>query len=170
MPNIERIQRTQIVEDGQIKVDVNTTTIVKKSKNPEQFIQVYLEDMKGMLGVDNGTHLKVLFLMWRDSQYNSPSANEGNVVTILKDDKERWSKEIGCSIKTINNAITALKTQSLLIGKARARYILNPKFFFKGPIKDRQQVIINYEVEEIPEKIPNEFENVDFETGEILNG
>ena len=63
MPNIERIQRTQIVEDGQIKVDVNTTTIVKKSKNPEQFIQVYLEDMKGMLGVDNGTHLKVLFLM-----------------------------------------------------------------------------------------------------------
>lgn len=170
MANIERIEKIKIVEEGKVKLDVNSSTIVKKTKNPEQFIQVYLEDMKGMLGIDNGTHLKVLFLMWRDCQYNSPSANEGNVVTILKDDKERWSKEIGCSIKTINNAITALKTQGLLIGKARARYVLNPKFFFKGPIKERQQVIINYEVEEVPEKIPNEFENVDFETGEILDG
>ena len=63
MSNIERIQKTQIVENGQIKVDINTSTIVKKTKNPEQFIQVYLEDMKGMIGIDNGTHLKVLFLM-----------------------------------------------------------------------------------------------------------
>lgn len=169
MPKIERVQKTQIVEDGQVKLDINTTTIVKKVKNPEQFIQVYLEDMKGMLEIDNGTHLKVLFLMWRDCQYNSPSKNEGNVVTVLKEDKEKWMNEIGCSLKTVNNAITALKAQGLLIYKSRARYILNPKFFFKGPIKDRQQVIINYEVEEVPENIPNEFENVDFETGEVLD-
>ena len=57
----------------------------------------------------------------------------------------------------------------MLIGKARAKYVLNPKFFFKGPIKERQQVIINYEVEDVPSS-QNEFENVDFETGEILNG
>ena len=169
MPNIERIEKVKIVENGEVKLDVNTSTIVKKTKNTEQFIQVYLEDMKGMMGIDNGTHLKVLFLMWRDSQYNSPSANEGNIVTILKDDKEKWASEIGCSVKTINNAITALKTQGLLIGKARARYVLNPKFFFKGPIKERQQVIINYEVEYVPNS-QNEFENVDFETGEVLNG
>lgn len=63
MPNIERIEKVKIVENGEVKLDVNTSTIVKKTKNPEQFIQVYLEDMKGMMGIDNGTHLKVLFLM-----------------------------------------------------------------------------------------------------------
>ena len=81
--------------------------------------------------------------------------------------------EIGCGLKTINNAITALKNQGLLIYKSRARYVLNPTFFFKGPIKERQQVIINYQIEEVPNKTNDtnsEFENVNYETGEILNG
>lgn len=63
MAQIEKIDRTRVIEDGEIKVDINNSTIIKKVKNPELFIQVYLEDMKGMLQVDNGTHLKVLFLM-----------------------------------------------------------------------------------------------------------
>lgn len=168
MAQIEKIDRTRVIEDGEIKVDINNSTIIKKVKNTELFIQVYLEDMKGMLQVDNGTHLKVLFLMWRDSQYNSPTTNEGNVVIALKEDKERWAKEIKCSIKTINNSIAALKNQDLLICKSRARYVLNPKFFFKGPIKQRQQVVINYEIEEMPQSNNSEFETVDLETGEVL--
>lgn len=173
MPKIEKVERITVVEDGKVKLESNSSTILKTVKNPEQFIQVYLEDMRGMLKVDNGTHLKVLFLMWRDSQYNMPITNEGNVVTALKEDKERWMNEIGCGLKTINNAITALKNQGLLIYKSRARYVLNPTFFFKGPIKERQQVIINYQIEEMPNKTDttnSEFENVDYETGEILNG
>lgn len=63
MPKIEKVERITVVEDGKVKLESNSSTILKTVKNPEQFIQVYLEDMRGMLKVDNGTHLKVLFLM-----------------------------------------------------------------------------------------------------------
>lgn len=119
----------------------------RKVKNQEEFIMVYLQDLSSFLRIDNATQIKLLALIWRDIAYVNPKSNEGNVMAILKDDKQKWADEIGCSLRTIDNCLSALiKKKLLLSGGSRGKYMLNPEYYFKGSSNDRKR-ILNLQVE-----------------------
>lgn len=120
----------------------------RKVKTQEEFIMVYLQDLSSFLRIDNATQIKLLALIWRDVAYNNPTSDEGNVMAILKDDKERWAAEINVSTRTIDNCLSALIKKDLLLSASRGKYKLNPKYYFKGSSADRKRILdlrVNYE-------------------------
>lgn len=120
----------------------------RKVKSQEEFIMVYLQDLSSFLRIDNATQIKLLALIWRDVAYNNPTSDEGNVMAILKDDKERWATEINVSTRTIDNCLSALIKKDLLLSESRGKYKLNPKYYFKGSSADRKRILdlrVNYE-------------------------
>lgn len=160
---IEKINTNQIttvdVETGevisQIVQEEKQIVSTKKVKNQEEFIMVYLQDLSSFLRIDNATQIKLLALIWRDIAYTNPQSN-GNVMAILKDDKERWSKEIGCSVRTIDNCLATLVKKKLLLSESRGKYKLNPLYYFKGSNTDRRRILnltVEYNFED------NNFEN-----------
>lgn len=160
---IEKINTNQIttvdVETGevisQIVQEEKQIVSTRKVKNQEEFIMVYLQDLSSFLRIDNATQIKLLALIWRDIAYTNPQ-NNGNVMAILKDDKERWSKEIGCSVRTIDNCLATLVKKKLLLSESRGKYKLNPLYYFKGSNTDRRRILnltVEYNFED------NNFEN-----------
>ena len=155
---LEKINTSQVTT-----VDVETGEVIshtvqeekqiistRKVKNQEEFIMVYLQDLSSFLRIDNATQIKLLALIWRDIAYTNPQSN-GNVMAILKDDKERWSKEINCSVRTIDNCLATLVKKKLLLSESRGKYKLNPLYYFKGSNTDRRRILnlkVEYEFEE----------------------
>lgn len=134
-----------------VKTGSKTVTITKKVKNHNEFIMVYLEDMSPFLQLKNSSQIGVLALMWRDSQYNNPTFNEGNIIAILKDDKEKWAKELNVGIRTIEGALTELSKKGLIQSITKGKYRLNANVFWKGSNNDREQHLklnINYKIDE----------------------
>lgn len=124
---------------------------VKKVKNYSDFIMVYLEDLSSILKIENGTQIQLLSIIWKESTINNPETNQGNVIAILKDDKERWSKQLKCSLRTIDNALSALVQKDLILRSGRGKYKLNPKCYFKGANTDRLKILnckIEYKIGE----------------------
>lgn len=145
---LEKINTSQVTT-----VDVETGEVIshtvqeekqiistRKVKNQEEFIMVYLQDLSSFLRIDNATQIKLLALIWRDIAYTNPQSN-GNVMAILKDDKERWSKEINCSVRTIDNCLATLVKKKLLLSESRGKYKLNPLYYFKGSNTDRRRIL-----------------------------
>ena len=150
-------------ETGEVLETTQETThnirALKKCTSDE-FIMVYLKDLSGFLQIDNGTQIKLLSIIWREIGYNNPDLNEGNVLAILKDDKERWAKVLNVTVRTIENALSALVKKKLLLSDARGKYKLNPLYYFKGTSKDRLRILnlrIDYNIVE-ENDIPNAIE------------
>lgn len=123
-------------------------TIVKKVSQ-DDFIQVYLEDLSGLLGIESLAEFKVLLSLWQKANFNNENSNDGNVVYLIKSVKEEIANNTGHSLSRINNTISSLTKKGLLVKKDRSVYWLNPKYFFKGYSKDRIKVVktvIEYEI------------------------
>ncbi len=139
-----------------------TTRHIRKVSNYNEFIMIYLEDMSSFLRLENITQVKLLSLIWRDVPISKPDTDEGNIITILKEDKEKWGEEIKVTLGTINNAISALVKKNLLFLVSRSRYKLNPAYFFKGKSSDRSRLMkieFNYQIGDISDEIAQE-ENI----------
>lgn len=142
-------QTGEIVE--QIAQQEKQIIATKKVRSQDEFIMVYLQDLSSFLRIDNVTQIKLLALIWRDIAYVNPNSEEGNIMAILKDDKEKWAKEINVSTRTIDNCLSALIKKELLFSKSRGKYELNPKYYFKGSSSDRKRILnlqVTYEMEE----------------------
>ncbi len=145
---VEKIETNSNVvvdsETGEILESTTSTShsmqFFKKCKEDE-FIMVYLHDLSGFLNIDNGTQIKLLSIIWREVHYNNPDLNDGNVLAILIDDKKRWADALHVTVRTIDNALSALVKKGLLLSDARSKYRLNPKYYFKGTSKDRQRIL-----------------------------
>lgn len=153
-------KETGEILDSQI-ITNKQVNLTRKVKNYNEFIMVYLEDISSFLKIDNATQIKVLALIWRDAKYNNPETNDGNVMAILKDDKERWANEIKVNTRTIDNALSALVRKNILISVCKGKYKLNPLYYFKGSNSDRKKILnvqVEYEFEE--NESENESENI----------
>lgn len=149
-------QLTVIDKNGEI---VNSTIVSESVKRitynktvpSENFIQVYLEDMGGMLKIENGTQARLLALLWKESEINLKDSSKGNQIYTIKANKDKWAKELLVKLQTINNTLSALLEKNLLIKKDRSICMLNPKLFFKGFVNDRDKVIqtiITYSIDD----------------------
>jgi hypothetical protein len=134
------------INTGEVQIIENT--IVRKVKASE-FVQVYLEDLSGILSISTGSEIKLLAVLWKASEWNEENSSLGNRIVIVKALKEQWAKQLEVNIQTLNNILTSLIKKNLLINQDRSIYYLNPKYFFKGFSKDRDKVvktIISYEI------------------------
>lgn len=121
----------QTIIDGQTGEVLEHSINITKKVQERRFIQVYIDDLKGLLKVENGIQSNVLALIWQACTY-STEQEQWNKIAILKDTKEKWAQQLNCSIKTIDNTLTALVKKELIASVCRGVYVLNPKYFFKG--------------------------------------
>lgn len=139
-------------ETGEITQEVTSQVIEHRKfyKTHEEFIQIYLEDMSGLLSITSKSELQVLCLLWKYSTYNEN--DKGNCVLITPKIINDLVTATGLAIQSVRNVISSLvkNPKKLLIKdpQFRSTYYLNPVYFFKGALKDRPkvvQVLLSYE-------------------------
>ncbi len=143
------VRSSLMSKEGELLEERVETKIVRKV-SPKDFIQVYLEDLSKLFNIGSPTEIKVLISLWKHTSFNKQGEALGNKVVLIKSIKASIAEDIGTSIGTIDNAISKLVKKDLLIKTDRSVYLLNPKYFFKGYIPDRINVIrtvIEYQIE-----------------------
>lgn len=124
----------------------------RKVKSKEEFMIVYLQDAKGLFGNLSQTAMHLLALIWRDCEFSKAKGlYPGNTISLQKPVKEVWATELNVSLGSINNMLTQMIKDKILIQQASPIYTLDPKRFFKGTAEHRRhalQVIYNYEIED----------------------
>jgi len=143
-------ENTIITEDGEV-VKAEVTTI--RRVNRETFLQVYLDDFMSLMRIKEGSEYKIILWIGRNMNFDT------NEIVLVKAIKERMSLDIGVNIRTISNAISSLVSKNILIPKGRCLYVLNPKFFFKGSLSNRNNLI------KIVRKVEYEFTDVSINEG-----
>lgn len=141
-------------ETGELLTENVEHTFIKSIK-PEDFMQVYLKDISGLMEIENISELKVLVHLWKESSFNSQGETKGNQIFLVKSVKEEISQKCGLEYNTVHKAIFSLHKKGILIRKDRSLYILNPKFFFKGYSKDRTktvEILLKYRITDTPEQ------------------
>jgi hypothetical protein len=121
---------------------------VKKVKYDE-FIQVYLNDIAGLLQIDSVSEIKVLMCLWKEATFTSTN-EELKTIIVTRFVKDKWVQETNVKLQSINNALCSLVKKGLLYSPAKTAYVLNPNYFFKGPISDRAKAIkhvVEYRIE-----------------------
>lgn len=158
-----KIQETQSVtlheeidpETGEIfpVIDSQQITTQKYYTTTDEFIQIYLKDISGIIKVTSKSELHVLAHLWKCSNYLDREDEFGNCVVLSAKIIDDLHTDTGLNEASIRNIISKLSkprnycntddTTPLLIKhkKFRGTYYLNPKFFFKGKIKDRPKAI-----------------------------
>lgn len=166
--NIKEEQTTTLKEyvdplSGEVYVQrEQTITNTRFYKTKEEFIQIYLEDMSGLLSITSKTELQILMMLWKYSSFNEED-NSGNFIIINSKVINDIATNIGIKIQSVRNAISSLikNTNHILIKDPtyRATYYLNPKYFFKGSLNDRPKVmkVINKYIDSSQTDIPDEF-------------
>jgi len=148
----QEINNVTDMDTGEVKVIENT---IVRRVNQDQFVQIYLEDLSGLLSISTGNESKLLAIIWKHCEWNAENSGIGNKIVIVKPFKDEWAKELEIGTQAVNNIISGLVKKNLLIKKDRSVYYLNPKYFFKGFSKDRIKAIrtvLNYTFTENPEQ------------------
>lgn len=148
---------TKIFQHDTNSINIETGEVLSieqkivKRVAPDNFIQVYLEDLSGLFKLENVAEYKVLIALWKRVNFNEENTIDGNSVVLVKAIKEQIANETDYSLSRVNSVITTLVKKELLIQKDRSIYVLNPKYFFKGYYKDRVKVVravIEYRIED----------------------
>lgn len=148
-------------DTGEITTEVTSTSKVTKFySSQEEFIQVYLNDMSGLMNIASKTELQILMQLWKLSSFNGDD-NNGNFIIINQKIISDLANNVGVKEQSVRNSISSLlKNERKPLIKDpvfRSTYYLNPTYFFKGALKDRpkaMQVVLQY----IDTKQTNEFE------------
>ena len=132
------------------KKEHNIGETTKKTTN--DFVQVYLEDMIGLMKITSRNELRVLVWLWKCSAYITGN-QIGNMIVANHILFKQITKSTGIRTQSIRNIISALKKKNLIIADKNGRgvYYLNPVYFFKGALSDRAKCyskIIQYQIEE----------------------
>ena len=106
-----------------------------KNVDSENFIMVFLNDMSGLFSIKGEMEQLMLTWMWKNSGWNN------SPVVIDKFIKEEISKERGVKVQSISDALTRLVNKDILVKNRRLFYSLNPKYFFKGDRKGRDEIL-----------------------------
>lgn len=158
--NIKETQKVTIQEvvneeTGEVSTVVasHEITTQKYYTNTDEFIQVYLKDISGVIRVSSKAEIQVLAHLWKCSNYTENDKENGNCVVLSAKVIDDIKEETGLTEASIRNLISKLSkprdygntddTTPLLIKhkKFRGTYYLNPTYFFKGKLKDRPKAI-----------------------------
>lgn len=137
--------------DGYSLVD-NTTGEIKELKihkkiKQDDFIMVFFKSFNDLQNLDDAL-LKLLFIIWRECSFNPQDSDDGNVVTNdLYFKKKVRDGGLDYTDNAINTYVNRLTKQNILIKLCKGRYMLNPKYFFKGRLVDASKLQLTLEVD-----------------------
>ena len=123
-----------------------------KTVKADAFMQVYLNDLSGLLEITSKKELILLAILWKHSTYTNPESL-GNIVCVHAEVKLEVKNLTGMSEGAIRNSISKFVKKGLLIKYTNGRglYYLNPVYFFKGSLNLRNRTIkyvLEYKIEE----------------------
>lgn len=137
-------QNIKVGEGGEI-ISAEITTIRKVSA--EQFCQIYLQDNSEFYKLSKAES-NILAVCWLNSFYYEDKDIKfpGNKIVCDASFKGICSQKTGLADSTIKNGLSTLVKKEMLIKDKDYKmvYYLNPRFFFKGKLSDRTQVIKHY--------------------------
>ena len=108
----------------------------------DDFIMCFLSSIREVAALD-GNSIRVLLYCWKYSSFNY-NLPEANVIVNDKDFKSTIRKNgLDMSDAVINNCFMKLSKAGMLLAKCRGKYILNPKYFFKGTLANRSKLQVN---------------------------
>lgn len=118
-------------------IEQEKTRIVQVEREPD-FAKMYFTDLINLMRLEKTT-LIVLLCMCREMGYN-------NVVTINKSKKERLSKELNISVRTIEGCILKLNKVGFMIRINNGEYLIDPNLFARGKWEEIKgiRLIIDY--------------------------
>lgn len=120
-----------------------TDLFVNRKVDINDFIMVFFDSIPELHKL-KPTEYKTLMEIWKHSNYVKNYTEQGNV--FINDASFKMScKRDGLNYtnNNINSYISSLVKKGILIRVNRGRYVLNPKYFFKGTLNDRMRAIIN---------------------------
>ena len=148
---MKQLESITIGEGGEI-ISANIKTL--RTVSPEQFCQIYLQENEEFFSLSKAES-NVLAVCWYMSNYYDDKDFQipGNKVTLDEQLRDIIKLKTKLAAGTIKNTITSLVKKNMLIKdeKYKSIYYLNPKFFFKGKLNDRTQLIkhtIEYQIKQ----------------------
>ena len=134
-------------------VDVHTGELLNYNQTKkipiEDFIMVYLASIPEMFSLQ-GQQLKLLMAIWRLSSFNKAWCEEGNIFLNDQSTKEAIRRMgLTLSDSSIDVALHKITDKGFLIKLGKGKYLLNPKYFFKGTLSDRSHIKLSIEVDPV---------------------
>lgn len=122
-----------------------TIQTTKVYSSQDEFIQVYLNDLSGLLNIASKTELQMLMILWKYSSYNESEENKGNFIIINSKIIQDIATKLNIKEQSVRNCLSSLikndKKPLIKDSRYRSTYYLNPTYFFKGALKDRPKVM-----------------------------
>lgn len=140
MGSISRIETNRVRDEtGAIVSETTKENVVsiRKMEDEPAYVKMYIEDLGRILGLQDG-HRQILVLIAGSVDY------EG-IVSLAIGRKARIAATLGCSVKSVDNAIGEFVKQGIVKRIGRGEYELDPNLFAKGAwrdIKERRQGFI----------------------------
>ena len=128
MANIERINTVVNMLTGEVVSQQKNVISIKPMAEEPAYIKMYIDDISRVLGLQHGHQEILLFI--------AASVDYEGIASLAIGRKARIAATVGCSIKSIDNAITEYIKQGILTRVARGEYELDPKLFAKGKWRD----------------------------------
>lgn len=132
-------------------VNTETGEIVKEGINKiiavdlDSYIMIFLNSLSGLYNLD-GLEIKVLMGCWKKSLF--ATEYEGNIVVNDVEFKQSIINDgLDLSPASIDVYISKLTKKEMLIRIAKGKYMLNPKYFWKGVVNSRSKLLFELRYE-----------------------
>ena len=133
MSKVERIHTITNGLTGEVISEQKNVVNIRPMEAEPAYIKMYIEDIARIFGLQHG-HQEILY-------YVAASVDYEGIVSLAIGRKARIAATIGCSVKSIDNAIGEYVKHNILHRVGRGEYELDPKLFAKGEwrnIRDRR--------------------------------
>jgi hypothetical protein len=124
MSRLERIETNTDALTGEILSQSKKVIELTKLEAEPDYVKMYVADLSNLVGLKEG-HGRIL-------PFIAASVGYDGFISLAGGRKARIAMTAGCSLKSVNNAITEYVKAGILIRAGRAEYELNPHLFAKG--------------------------------------
>jgi len=124
MSRLERIETNTDALTGEILSQTKKVIELTKLEAEPDYVKMYVADLSNLVGLKEG-HGRIL-------PFIAASVGYDGFISLAGGRKARIAMTAGCSLKSVNNAITEYVKAGILIRAGRAEYELNPHLFAKG--------------------------------------
>lgn len=124
MSKIERIHTITNNLTGEVLSEQKNVVNIRPMEAEPAFIKLYIEDIGRLFRLQQG-HQEILM-------YVAASVDYQGVVSLAIGRKARIAATVGCTVKSIDNAIGEYVKHGILSRIGRGEYELDPKLFAKG--------------------------------------
>ena len=124
MSRLERIETNTDTLTGEILSQHKKVIELTKLEPEPDYVKMYVSDLSKLVGLKEG-HGRIL-------PFIAASVGYDGFISLAGGRKARIALSAGCSLKSVNNAITEYVKAGILLRAGRAEYELNPMLFAKG--------------------------------------